>query len=81
MPGSPRIVLYVRDGCHLCDEFQVGLALDLGPKYDCVEVVDVDSDPALAVRFGLRVPVLEVAGTVGCEGRYDAAQVRRALRV
>jgi hypothetical protein len=75
------VILYVREGCHLCDDFLVGLSLEMGPAHGDLAVVDVDRDPGLAARYGLRVPVLEVAGEVACEGRYDAPRVRRALQV
>jgi hypothetical protein len=77
----PELVLYVRDGCHLCDQFLVELSVDLGPAIERVAVLDVDRDEELASRFGLRVPVLEADGEVLCEGFYDGARVRRALRV
>ena len=79
--GPPGPVLYVREGCHLCDLFLVELAQDLGPSFASLAVVDVDGDPGLAVEFGLRVPVLALAGRVVCEGRYDSPRVREALRV
>jgi hypothetical protein len=78
---APIVTLYVREGCHLCDDFLVDLSLEMGPAYRDLSVVDVDHDPGLAARYGLRVPVLEVAGEVACEGRYDATRVRRALQV
>ena len=78
---APKVTLYVREGCHLCDDFLVDLSLQMGPAYRDLSVVDVDHDPGLAARYGLRVPVLEVAGKVACEGRYDAPRVRRALQV
>jgi hypothetical protein len=74
-------VVYVRAGCHLCEQFLLQLSLDLGPAVELVPVVDVDQDADLAVRFGLRVPVLEAGGTVLCEGVYDAPRVRQALQV
>ena len=74
-------VLYVREGCHLCEQFLLELSLDLGPAVEVVPVVDVDQDADLAIRFGLRVPVLEAGGTVLCEGVYDAPRVRQALQV
>lgn len=77
----PRVVLYVRQGCHLCDEFLVELTLDLGVDPATLAVVDVDRDPDLAARYGLRVPVLAIDGEVASEGRYDAARVGRALQV
>lgn len=77
----PPLVLYVREGCHLCDEFLVELGLDLGPAGDGLAVLDVDADPDLAALYGLRVPVLAMDGAVLCEGRYDPARVRAGLRV
>lgn len=75
------LVLYVRQGCHLCDQFLLELSLEFGPAIECLSVQDVDQDADLAVRFGLRVPVLELAGQVICEGIYDGPGVRRALGV
>jgi ABC-type uncharacterized transport system ATPase subunit len=75
------LVLYVREGCHLCDQFLVELTVDLGAGIEQLRVRDVDHDAELASRFGLRVPVLEAEGEVLCEGVYDAARVREALRV
>lgn len=75
------LVLYVRDGCHLCDQFLVELSVDLGPAVEQLRVLDVDRDTDLAVRFGLRVPVLEFEGEVLCEAVYDGARVRQALGV
>jgi hypothetical protein len=80
-PEPPALVLYVREGCHLCDQFLVELSVDLGPAVEQLQVVDVDRDEELASRFGLRVPVLETAGEVICEGFYDGTEVRRWLRV
>jgi len=73
------LVLYVRQGCHLCEHFLVELSVDLGPAVEHLKVQDVDGDADLAVRFGLRVPVLELDGTVLCEAVYDGTRVRQAL--
>ncbi|MCC5795545.1 MAG: glutaredoxin family protein [Chromatiales bacterium] len=40
-------------------------------------VVDVDGDPELVRRHGLRVPVLELAGEELCHGRLDPRAVAR----
>jgi hypothetical protein len=74
-------VVYVREGCHLCDDFLRELAVELGAAFDEVRIVDVDGDADLAVRFGLRVPVLEHRGSVVCEARIDAERIRQALRL
>jgi hypothetical protein len=79
--AASGLVLYVREGCHLCEQFLVELSVDLGPAVEELHVVDVDRDAELAVRYGLRVPVLELDGVLVCEGFYDGAGVRRALQV
>jgi len=78
---STGLVLYVREGCHLCEQFLVELSVDLGPAVEELQVVDVDRDEELASRYGLRVPVLAAEGVVLAEGVYDGERVRRALRV
>jgi hypothetical protein len=76
---TARLVLYVRDGCHLCDEFLRDFSLDHPRLLGTLETRDVDAATALAVEFGLRVPVLTVNAHVACEGRYDQAKVAAAL--
>lgn len=44
-----------------------------------LRLVDVDSDRALKKRFGLSVPVLEIAGEVAFEGRLTARAFRDRL--
>lgn len=68
---APPLVLYVREGCHLCDRFLVELSVELGGGLGRLQIVDVDADPALAIRYGLRVPVLEVDSEVAGEGSFD----------
>jgi hypothetical protein len=70
------LVLYVREGCHLCDSFALELGLELEGAGDRVRIVDVDEDPELAARYGLRVPVLEYGGVVAGEGQFDRARFR-----
>jgi hypothetical protein len=70
------LVLYVRAGCHLCDQFLIELSLELGGVVEGLRIVDVDTDPALAARFGLRLPVLEVGSRVAGEGFFDRDRFR-----
>ena len=73
------VVLYGRAGCHLCEQARDALRrLGRELAFELVEH-DVDTDPALAERYGDRVPVVTVAGREAGEGRIDIAAVRRAL--
>ncbi len=65
----------------MCEEFaaeleQLGAELRLPP----VQWVDVDSDPQLARRYGLDIPVLLLDGAKVCQHRLDATELRRLLR-
>jgi hypothetical protein len=74
-----RFLLYSRPGCELCEELlEELLALPAASEFD-VEVVDVDSDAAAAVRYGHKIPVLLLAGELVCRGRLDTAEVDKAL--
>ena len=69
------ILLYTRRGCHLCEQAEDLLAV----KRPDTSLVDVDTDPLLTARYGLRVPVLEIDGSVVIEGRFDERQLLAAL--
>ena len=78
-PIQPRITLYSRPGCHLCDaarEIVVRVCEDLGESW--VEI-DIDADGDLADRFGEEVPVTFVDGAQHDFWRVDEARLRAAL--
>jgi hypothetical protein len=74
---SPRVVLYERDGCHLCDETRVLLDEMIGP--DRYERVDVDTSDELVLRYGFRVPVVAVDGADRLEAPITAPDLRVIL--
>ena len=53
-----RLTLYGRSYCHLCEDMLRALEGMQGELHFTVEVIDVDSDPALEARYGEYVPVL-----------------------
>jgi len=78
MPG-PRFVVYSRENCPLCDDFIAELIHALTPSAEHIDIRDVDADPVACRRFGLKVPVLTVDGSLVCHGRLDTAAVARLL--
>ena len=72
--GSGRLVLYSRRYCHLCEDMLAALRAQLGADFP-VEIVDVDSDPALERRYGELVPVLVRDGVELCRTRYEPAKL------
>lgn len=80
-PGTPpRVTLYGRPGCHLCDDARAvieAVCAELGETY---EEVDVDEDPALLDRYAEEIPVTLVDGRQHDFWRVDPDRLRAALR-
>ena len=75
-----KLVLYARDGCHLCDEAREAVLPLVRDAGDVVyEEVDIDSDDRLLARFLERIPVLELDGRIICELEPDPEALRAAL--
>jgi Glutaredoxin-like domain (DUF836) len=74
--------LLVRPECGLCEEFAAAYhALARRQPLPPLELVDVDSDPLLARRWGLKIPVLLWDETLVCQSRLDAGELARLLRL
>jgi len=58
----PKVVLYTRPGCRLCDEAEAEIASVRREKPFELRKVNIDLDPELKRRYGEHVPVVEVDG-------------------
>lgn len=78
-PAEPRVVLYTRDACHLCEDARavvVQVCESAGARW---REVDIDSAPALREKYGEYVPVVEVDGVQQGFWRVDGARLARLL--
>ena len=76
----PIVLLYSRDGCHLCDEARaevLALRSEL-PPFELRDV-DIEADERLHAAYLERIPVFEVAGEAVCELGLDPRALGRAL--
>jgi glutaredoxin len=77
--STPRVTLYSRSGCHLCDDARAvieAVCADLGEVY---EEVDITTDDDLEDRYRDEIPVTLVDGRQHDFWRVDAARLRSAL--
>ena len=77
--STPRITLYTRPGCHLCDDARAvvqAVCAELGESF---EEVDITTDDELEDRFSDDVPVTFVDGRQHDFWRVDPARLRAAL--
>jgi glutaredoxin len=77
--AGPGVVLYTRAGCHLCEDAEAVLRAALERAPFELTVVDVDADPALTDRYGLRVPVVAVDGVDRFEFEVPEAELLALL--
>jgi hypothetical protein len=79
-PTLPTLVLYARDGCHLCEETRDLLQalfeerVRRGEPIARVREVDIETDPELKARYGDLIPVLALDGN-----ELPLAMGRRAI--
>ncbi|MFC5728981.1 MULTISPECIES: glutaredoxin family protein [Nocardioides] len=76
---TPRVTLYGRPGCHLCDDARIVIeqvCAELGESY---REVSIDDDPGLQERFANEIPVTFVDGRQHDFWRVSPDRLRRAL--
>ena len=71
------LTLYERPGCHLCQQMREHLAYWTARLGFRVDVVDIESDPALNARLAVRIPVLMEGQHEICHYRLDEVALRR----
>lgn len=77
---GPRVVVYSRPGCHLCEvakEIVEAVCAEVGEAF---EEVDITTSEELVNRFGEQIPVTFVDGRQHDFWRVDADRLRAALR-
>lgn len=70
-----NIVVYTRDGCHLCDD-AIALLRRHGHE---PRLIDIDTDPQLHEHYNLCVPVVEIDGKERFRGRINEVLLTRLL--
>ena len=73
-----QIRVYSRQGCHLC-ELLIDELLPLIRGRLALDVIDIDTRPALTIKYGIRIPVVEYDGQTVCQHHLDVAAIRHIL--
>lgn len=74
------VKVYCREECGCCHKALETLREFQGRFGFPIEVVDVDSDSELAEKFGVFVPVVEIAGKVRFKGKVNPVLLERILK-
>jgi glutaredoxin len=74
-----EVVVYSREGCHLCDVVKETLKQMEGEAEFQWRVVDIDGDPELREKYNEEVPVVFIDGRKAFKYRMEGRQFLRAL--
>lgn len=73
------VVLYGRDGCHLCEDALAVIEQVRARVTFVLERRDIESDDEWFKRYLERIPVVEIDGEVAFELFVDERQLERRL--
>lgn len=73
------VVVYSREGCHLCEVVKETLTQLQGQADFRWREVDIDADPALCKEYNDQVPVVFVDGRKAFKYRMDGQEFLRLL--
>ena len=76
-----RVVLYSRPGCHLCDVAREVIVAERARRTFDFDEVDISSNDALELEYGIRIPVVTVDGQERFEIQVDAEELAALLRL
>jgi len=75
----PRVLVLIRQGCHLCDQALEVVAAVCAETGDDYTTQDIETDPDLVRQYTDQVPVTFVDGAQHDFWRVDPIRLRRAL--
>jgi glutaredoxin len=78
--GPRDVTMYMREGCHLCEEAKATMAPLLAEFGAKLHEVDIDDDPILLECYTNDVPVIFLGSQFFAQHRADLARLRRQLQ-
>ena len=80
LAGPRDVTMYMREGCHLCEEAKARMAPLLAEFGARLHEVDIDDDPVLLERYTNDVPAIFVGSQFFAQHRVELARLRRQLK-
>ena len=80
MGELPRVTLYGRPGCHLCEAAEADLRAMMPQLRFGLDIVNIEDDEELHRKYMFEIPVIVAEGREIAKGRVVAAAVREELR-
>jgi glutaredoxin len=75
----PRVIIYSRPGCHLCDEAKAAIVHAGCADQFVLEEINIDSDPALLDKYKYDIPVITIDGVETFIHRVSPREFREKI--
>ena len=75
-----QVVMYTKDGCHLCEEAYDVLMAVREDRSFVFEMVDITTDKALMDAYGELIPVILINGEERFRYRINEKRLRQELK-
>jgi glutaredoxin len=79
LAGPRDVTMYMREGCHLCEEAKTAMAPILAAAGATLREIDIDDDPILLALYNHDVPVIFIGSRFFAQHRIDLPHLRRKL--
>lgn len=72
--SKPRVVIYSRPGCHLCDEAKAAIFSAGCDDQFVLEEINIESDEELLRKYKYDIPVIAINGVESFIHRVDPSE-------
>ncbi len=83
MSDKNTLIVYHREGCHLCEQMVDALLTQQSKHQDIkfnIKIIDIDSDPELKEKYNVDVPVVMYQKEVIFYHFFDDEEFKRILK-
>ena len=78
-PTKPRVIIYSRPGCHLCEEAKQTIQSAQCVNEYTLEEINIETDATLLGRYRYDIPVITIDGEEAFKHRLTEEEFRRRL--
>ena len=77
--AKAHVIVYSRQGCHLCDEAKAAIRQTNCAEQYTLEEIDIETSPILLESYQNDIPVVTINGVEAFRHRVDPSEFKKKL--
>jgi glutaredoxin len=77
---KPRVIIYSRPGCHLCEEAKQAIQMSGCPDEYTLDEINIESNSELLRRYRDHIPVITINGVEAFRHRLTSDEFKKRLK-